>query len=572
MSPYGLLQLFERAADAPQAVPRLRRLVLDLALHGKLVRQDAQDEPASQLLRRIAEEQANSQMSASKTRKLALAIDRNELPFSYPESWEVVRLRTICSRIHYGYTASADLTSKEVRLLRITDIQDNKVDWDSVPGCVIDPDDVDHYRLKRGDILVARTGGTVGKTFLVRDVPVTAVFASYLIRIQCSEHILDDYLKLFFESSTYWEQLRDGTRGTGQPNVNGETLGMLVLPIPPFREQCRIVDKTMELMALCDRLDEANAQREGIRDRFTAASYSRLRSSVADDASTVSAMVDALEVLTARADQVSELRDILINLGVRGKLTQQDPMDKSAAEIVAGISAQRRLRPSEGKSRKGGLMPIALEAEPFAPPPGWVWTTLGEIGEWGSGSTPLRSRPELYGGGITWLKSGELNDSRNLVGSEETITDIALQSGTFRQNRPGDVLIAMYGATIGRVAILGESAVTNQAVCGCTPFDGVFNEFLYYFLLSRRHDFRGASEGGAQPNISKVKIVRTPFLLPPLAEQHRIVAKLDDLMELCDKLGSHLSVCGSVRSKFLDSLIAEALLPLAAEDLRFATA
>src|SRR4029077_8245983 len=100
-------------------------------------------------------------------------------------------------RIHYGYTASADATLKGVRMLRITDIQDNAVEWSTVPGCIIDTDTVHQYKLEKGDILIARTGGTIGKTFLIREIPVTAVFASYLIRVQSTHHVFDQYLKLF---------------------------------------------------------------------------------------------------------------------------------------------------------------------------------------------------------------------------------------------------------------------------------------------------------------------------------------------------------------------------------------
>jgi type I restriction enzyme S subunit len=147
---------------------------------------------------------------------------------------------------------------------------------------------------------------------------------------------------------------------------------------------------------------------------------------------------------------------------------------------------------------------------------------------------------DLYGGGITWLKSGELNDNPALAGSAETVTELALNSGTFRRNQTGDVLFAMYGATIGKVAILAEPAVTNQAVCGCTPFEGVLNSYLFFYLISQRANFHAASEGGAQPNLSKDKIVQYLFPLPPLAEQKRIVAKVDELMALCDRLEAQL--------------------------------
>lgn len=172
-----------------------------------------------------------------------------------PSKWRPVCLRDVSERIHYGFTASANPAIRSVRLLRITDIQDNTVEWQEVPGCEIDPADVPKYELRCGDILIARTGGTIGKTYLVGDVPVRAVFASYLIRVIPSQSVLPQYLKLFLESPSYWEQLRAKSAGTGQPNVNGQALGSLDFPLPPLAEQKRIVTKVGELMKLCDELE-----------------------------------------------------------------------------------------------------------------------------------------------------------------------------------------------------------------------------------------------------------------------------------------------------------------------------
>jgi type I restriction enzyme S subunit len=235
-------------------------------------------------------------------------------------------------------------------------------------------------------------------------------------------------------------------------------------------------------------------------------------------------------------DAIARLRRFILDLAVRGKLVPQDPQDEPASELLKRIAKEKARLVKLGLARKLEIEPVAPGDQPFAAPSAWIWTRLGSIGDWGSGSTPPRGASGLYGGSVTWLKSGELNDNRALAGSEETVTEAAVSKGSFRLNKPGDVLIAMYGATIGKVAILAESAVTNQAVCGCTPFAGVFNQFLFLFLLSQREQFHSASEGGAQPNISKIKIVWTPFPLPPLAEQHRIVAKVDELMALCDQL------------------------------------
>ncbi len=236
---------------------------------------------------------------------------------------------------------------------------------------------------------------------------------------------------------------------------------------------------------------------------------------------------------------VAYLRRFILDLAVRGKLVDQDPSDEPASELLKRIQTEKEKLIQEGKIKNQKPLPVLEELEiPFNIPEDWIWERLGSIGDWGSGSTPPRGNSEYYDGDITWLKSGELGDCLSLKGSEEKISNIALQKCSFRLNQPGDVLIAMYGATIGKLAILGETAVTNQAVCGCTPFNSVLNRYLFIYLLSRREAFHAQSEGGAQPNISKIKIILSPIPLPSLAEQHRIVAKVDELMGLCDRLES----------------------------------
>ncbi len=240
------------------------------------------------------------------------------------------------------------------------------------------------------------------------------------------------------------------------------------------------------------------------------------------------------ERISEAPDAIARLRRFILDLAVRGKLVEQDPEDEPAAELLAAISSETQH--AKGRRKVSPHSAGLVREGPFGVPSSWAWTQLGAIGDWGSGSTPSRGRSDYYGGAISWFKSGELSDNKCLRESEEKITHLALEQCSFRLSNPGDVLIAMYGATIGKLAILGEEAVTNQAVCACTPYWGIDTEYLYLFLLAQRDEFRLASEGGAQPNISKVKIVNTPIPLPPLAEQHRIVAKVDELMALCDQL------------------------------------
>ncbi|HRB14893.1 MAG TPA: restriction endonuclease subunit S [Nitrospira sp.] len=251
---------------------------------------------------------------------------------------------------------------------------------------------------------------------------------------------------------------------------------------------------------------------------------------------TLETFFEKFDLFTDAPDAVAKMRELVLQLAVQGKLIDQDPADEPANTLLERIKGIKDRLISERAIRQQNTEPLGEDEAPFLIPYSWVWTRLGEIGDWGSGSTPTRGNHELYGGGITWLKSGELNDNQALKGSEETVTELALKTCSFRLNQPGDVLLAMYGATIGKVAILAEPAATNQAVCGCTPFEGVSNHYLFTFLISQRLRFHAAGEGGAQPNISKVKIIGFPFPLPPLAEQKRIVAKVDELMALCDRL------------------------------------
>ena len=174
---------------------------------------------------------------------------------------------------------------------------------------------------------------------------------------------------------------------------------------------------------------------------------------------------------------------------------------------------------------------------PFETPQNWCWTTLGKIGKWQSGSTPNRLNKDYYNGNIPWLKTGDLNDGY-ITHIPESITEKALNETSVKLNPTGSVLIAMYGATIGKIGILTFPATTNQACCACEVFNGIDKEFLFLFLLSHREEFIKMGGGGAQPNISKEKIINTYIPLPPFAEQKRIVntvnvlfTKLDDIME-----------------------------------------
>ena len=221
----------------------MKKSILQEAVQGKLVPQDPNDEPASILLKKIAEEKKRLIKEGKiKKQKPLPEIAEDEIPFDIPESWEWARWGTISESIQYGYNAPA-IESGRIKMVRISDIQNNSVKWDTVPYCDIKEDIIPDYQLKENDILFARTGGTVGKSFLVKGVTENAIYAGYLIRTRYSHNLCPEYLKCFMESDLYWRQLRNGTIATAQPNCNGQTLSKMLIPIPPLKEQYRIANK-----------------------------------------------------------------------------------------------------------------------------------------------------------------------------------------------------------------------------------------------------------------------------------------------------------------------------------------
>ncbi len=201
------------------------------------------------------------------------------------------------------------------------------------------------------------------------------------------------------------------------------------------------------------------------------------------------------------------------------------------------------------------------EEIPFDLPNGWEWCRMGSIGDWGAGATPNKSKSEYYGGNILWLRTGELNNGV-VWDTEIKVTEKALKECSLRLNKVGDVLIAMYGATIGKVAIVGKELTTNQACCACTPY-GVYNYFLFYFLMGSQVDFIKQGEGGAQPNISREKLVKHLMPIPPLKEQHLIVDKIQQLMPLVHKYTdfqeAQNKLNSTINEKLRNSILQEAI-------------
>ena len=263
--------------------------------------------------------------------------------------------------------------------------------------------------------------------------------------------------------------------------------------------------------------------------------------------------------------KAQDLKKSILQYAMQGKLVPQNPQDEPASELLKRIKAEKEQLIKDGKIKKEKhLPPITQDEIPYDLPQGWQWVRLGDIGDWGAGSTPNRARTDYYfNGTIPWLKTGDLNDSF-ITEIPEKITELALEQTSVKIKPIGSLLIAMYGATIGKLGILTIPATTNQACCACVAFQEIETKFLFYYLLSERDNLRKRGDGGAQPNISREKIIAYLLPLPPLAEQKKIVEKLEEILPLIDEYGKNEEILSEMNQK-LPKQIRQSILQYAVQ-------
>ena len=276
----------------------------------------------------------------------------------------------------------------------------------------------------------------------------------------------------------------------GQQRVHKDIFTTLQVPMPPLREQQKIVDSVKKWFSVIDEIENGATELEAV---------------------------------------IKQTKSKILDLAISGKLVPQDPNDEPAIELLKRINPG--FKPCDNSH---------YENLPFEEPDGWCWATLGSIGKWQSGATPSRMRKDYYGGDIPWLKTGDLNDWY-ITDIPEYITHQALNETSVKLNPAGSILIAMYGATIGKIGILTMPATTNQACCACISHNGIEQMYLFYYLLSHKEEFVRQGGGGAQPNISKEKIVETLIPIPPLSEQLRIIKAIEAIFNQIDTITAELS-------------------------------
>ena len=277
-----------------------------------------------------------------------------------------------------------------------------------------------------------------------------------------------------------------------------------------------------------------------------------------------------------------QLKNSILQWAIQGKLVPQDPNDEPASVLLERIRKEKEQLIKEKKIKKDKNASIIFRGEdnsyyekflateevkcideevPFEIPLGWEWCRMGCIGDWGAGATPAKGNSEYYGGNILWLRTGELNNGV-VYDTEIKITEKALRECSLRLNKVGDVLIAMYGATIGKVAIAGNEMTSNQACCACTPL-GVFNYYLFYYLMGSQTDFVKKGEGGAQPNISREKLISHLMPIPPLNEQYRIVEQIQRILPLIERYSASQNaqdrLNAEINEKLKKSILQEAI-------------
>lgn len=484
----------------------LRQSILQAAVQGKLVPQNVHDEPASELLKLIHQERARLIKEGKiKKEKPLSPITEDETPYDLPDGWIWCKLGDVSSKIHYGYTSSATKNGF-AKMLRITDIQNNTVLWDNVPFCDIEENRFNDYALNNNDILIARTGGTIGKTYMVSNICLKAVFASYLIRVVPILKYSVEYLKYFLECPFYWEQLRDKSMGTGQPNVNGQSLSNLILPLPPLAEQQRIVAKVDELMALCDELEAAEKELDILEKRFE-----------------------------------DYLPKSILQAAMQGKLVPQNIHDEPASKLLTRIQHKKALLIKEGKIKKEKpLSPIVEDEIPYDLHDGWVWCRLSDIGEVVGGATPSSTEPTFYtitGDGIPWITPADMKYAKNnlIARGSKDITLIGFNSCSTRMLPAGSVVFSSR-APIGLLAFAENDLCTNQGFKSVIPHEMSMNKWIYYALMHLTENIIGRASGTTFLEVSGEFMRKELFPLPPLTEQQRIVAKVDELFALCNEL------------------------------------
>jgi type I restriction enzyme, S subunit len=566
-----LLEHFHRISDAPDAVPRLRRFILDLAVRGKLVPQNSNDEPASELLKRVAAEKTQLAEAGDIKKEQPLPPVRDDEPtFRVPQSWRWTRLGIVALYIQRGKSpkyAAADGSPV---------ISQRCVQWrglDLTLAKQVTRESLSDYEesrfLRDGDLLWNSTGtGTIGRVIRLVDPPMSLVCDSHVTVVRCAS-VDAEYIRAWLRSDHVYGLVEHRASGsTNQVELTAQMALNWIVPLPPLAEQRRIVAKVDELMTLCDRLDAARAGREATRNRLAAASLARLNAPDTDSAVFADHARFALNnvaALTARSDQIKDLRQTILNLAVRGTLVPQDPNDEPASALLSEIAENRsRLRSEKKISKPKALPPMGVTDVPFTLPARWSWSRLGELCYQvsdGPHFSPQYVGPEH---GVPFLSTRNVRPGSFDLSSVKYVSR-ADHEEFCKRVRPekGDILYTKGGTTgIAKVNDLDfEFSVWVHLAVLRIEKERLDRRYIE-LALNSPHCYEQSqhyTQGISNFDLGLTRMIKITVPIPPLTEQHRIVAKVDELMALCDQLEASLAAGDDTRRRLLDALLAEAI-------------
>lgn len=480
----------------------LKNSILQLAVQGKLVEQRAEEGTARELLEQIKleKDQLIKDKKIKKSKPLP-EITEEEIPFEIPESWEWVRWGELSFSIQYGYNAPA-IANGQYKMVRISDIQNNKVLWDTVPYCEIKDDDVETYQLAEDDILFARTGGTVGKSFLVKEVPCNAVYAGYLIRTRFdAQKLVPEYLKFFMESQLYWQQLRNGTIATAQPNCNGQTLSKMIVPIPSLEEQHRIVAKIEEILPYIDQYDKAYTKLETFNKKFP-----------------------------------EDMKKSILQMAMQGKLVEQRPEEGTADELYEQIVAEKVQLIKDGKIKKEKpLLEITEDEIPFEIPSSWKWVRLGEISSYAQ--TKKKISPNDIKDDMWSLDLEDIEKDTGAILNKVCASERKI-SGDKVIFEKGNILYSKLRPYLLKILVASDDGICTPELVPFDTYGEIYNRYIMWVLRAPFVNFavNAVSYGVKMPRVGTETMVNLLVPLPPLEEQKRIVAKIEELLPYCDQL------------------------------------
>jgi type I restriction enzyme, S subunit len=559
-----LKQHFDVAFAAPDGIKKLRELILTLAMQGKLVPQDLNDEPASELLRSIElEKKRLVKEGRIKQPKILPDIDLEELPHDLPNNWEWVRLGEIIIFTN-GFAFKSNLfQANGVGIIKIGDISNGEISKNKMD--FIDPiylEEVDNkFQVYFNDLLIAMSGATTGKLGFNKTKEVFLMNQ----RVGKIEPIIADKAYLYNFLSTQIQKNLAISSGSAIPNLSTEQINGTIIPLPPLAEQRRIVAKIDQLMARCNELEKLRIDRsQRLLTVHTAAIDRLLTAKDSSEFSTAwSFITQHFGELYSVKENVTELRKTILQLAVMGKLVRQDPNDEPASELLRSIELEKQRLVNEGKIKSQKLLPeISSEEIPYTLPKSWEWVRTDDlcIGIT-SGSTPpnhIFSDTE----GIPFLKVYNIRNQKiDFRYKSQFITEEYHEKGKRSCLKPGDVLMNIVGPPLGKVAIIPDDFPEyncNQAIVFFRPVVKSMNEYIYLYLLAGKFldniDLIGTA---GQDNISVTKSRSILIPLPPLAEQRRIVEKIDRLMGMCDRLEGSIESGKGKQTDLLNALMSQ---------------